>query len=271
MKIVLRLSAQLTLALLIMTWGAQAADLTLRFGPRVRVFSQADLLRAPTARDVTVPETSVQAKAVPLLDLLDGLLTDDVDTLDVQALDGFASQIPLNLVRNAAHGGSTALLAVEDPAHPWPALPNGTASAGPFYLVWEYPERSGISSEQWPYQVSSITGAESPVHRWPQIAIGANVPSEALAHRGQGVFITQCMPCHKMRGGGSADIGPDLGQPMPAASYLTEDGLRALIRDPRSVRTWPEQRMVGFDASALSDADLAAVVAYLHEMASHRR
>jgi mono/diheme cytochrome c family protein len=245
---------------------ANAADLTLRFGDDVRTLTQQELLGSPGAVDVVVPQTSLKAKAVPLLALLKGLPTDNVDTLEVQASDGFVSQIPMDLVRRSAQGGSEALLAIEDPGHPWPKLPNGSASAGPFYLVWAHPERSGITSEQWPYQVAAIIGVESPVRRWPQIAVNAALDANSPARRGQAAFIAQCMPCHKMRDGGSADVGPDLGRPMPATAYLTEAGLRALIRDPRSVRTWPEQRMVGFDTSLLSDEDLDAVVAYLKEM-----
>jgi mono/diheme cytochrome c family protein len=246
--------------------GASAASLTLRIGDAVRVLSQDDLLKAQDAVEVPIPQTSVTARAVPFLSLLAGLPADVADTLEIQALDGFTSQIPMALVRGSAAGGSTALLAVEDPAHPWPNLPARPYSAGPFYLVWDHPERSGITSEQWPYQVAAITGVASPVRRWPKIAVGADVAQDTPARRGQDVFIAQCMPCHRMKGGGSAEVGPDLGSPMPAASYLTEKGLRALIRNPRAVRTWPEQRMVGFDQASLPERDLDAVVAYLGVM-----
>ncbi len=74
-------------------------------------------------------------------------------------------------MKKGADGGSVAWLAVEDPAAPWPALPGKSASAGPFYLVWEHPERSGVSSEQWPYQVAALALTESPAHRWPQMAV----------------------------------------------------------------------------------------------------
>src|SRR5690349_8388147 len=124
-------------------FAAKAADLTLRFGDDVRTVTREELLGSPESVDVVVPHTSVKAKAVPLLKLLKGL-PDKVDTLEVQASDGFVSQIPMDLVRRSAQGGSTALLAVEDPARPWPKLPNGASSAGPFYLMWDHPERSGV-------------------------------------------------------------------------------------------------------------------------------
>ena len=148
----------------------------------------------------------------------------------------------------------------------WPALPGKTASAGPFYLVWQDPERSAISSEQWPYQLASLTEVESPAHRWPQIVVDSSLPSDAPARRGQAVFTTQCLPCHRMKGGGAAVVGPDLGQPMNPVQYFTPKGLRGVIRDPKAVRTWPQQQMPGFDATMIGDADLDALIAYLAHM-----
>src|SRR5262249_45399044 len=138
-------------------------------------------------------------------------------------------------------GGGKAWIAIEDPAAPWPVLPGRTASAGPFYLVWENPERSAVSSEQWPYHLASLTETESPAHRWPQMVVAASLPAESPARRGQEVFTTQCLPCHRMKGAGAGDMGPDLGQPMNPVQYLSPIGLRSLIRNPKAVRTWPQQ------------------------------
>jgi cytochrome c1 len=55
---------------------------------------------------------------------------------------------------------------------------------------------------------------------------------------------------------------------MNATEYLTNGGLHALIRNPKAVRTWPQQQIPAFDAKALSDADLDAVIAYLTAMAA---
>ena len=65
-------------------------------------------------------------------------------------------------------------------------------------------------------------------------------------------------------------MGPDLGVPMSVTAYLTDAGLRAIIRDPRAVRVWPAQRMPAFGPSALPDADLDAVIAYLHAIANRQ-
>jgi hypothetical protein len=46
---------------------------------------------------------------------------------------------------------------------------------------------------------------------------------------------------------------------MGATDYLTEAGLRALVRDPKSVRSWPQQQMAAFPLSVLPDTDLDAL------------
>ena len=57
---------------------------------------------------------------------------------------------------------------------------------------------------------------------------------------------------------------------MNPTEYLTDAGLRALIRDPRSVRVWPEQRMPGFAGDDLGDEELGLIVAYLRHMAGRK-
>ncbi|CAB3749191.1 c-type cytochrome [Paraburkholderia humisilvae] len=255
---------------------AEVSALLVRNGDGEHSFTAADLLARADNRSVTLTGTvigdvyhhHVEYRAVPLLALLGNRPDAQFDTVELQASDGFVSEIPLALVERGAKNGAVAWLAVEDPAHPWPALPKETASAGPFYLIWQFPERSGVSREQWPYKVTRISLVESPDHRWPQLAVPAKFVGDAGVKRGHDVFVVQCIACHKMNGGGAGNVGPDLGQPMNVTQYFKDAGLRALIRDPHKVRTWPEQRMVGFQPSVISDADVDALLKYLHAMAS---
>jgi mono/diheme cytochrome c family protein len=234
-------------------------------------FTAAELLARPDAKPVAVQTDfsprPVTYHAVPLLQLLGNLAGNRFDTLEARATDGFVSQIPLALIARGAAGGAVAWIAVEDPAHPWPPLPHKMVTPGPFYLIWEHPERSGVTTEQWPYQLASLTFADSPVHRWPQLALPASLPPDAPARRGQAVFLSQCLPCHRLNGGGAGEVGPDLGRPMSPTYYLTDAGLRAIIRNTRAVRTWPGQQMEVFSKQALPDSDLDSVVAYLYAMA----
>ncbi len=270
----MRLRALVMLALLSAPPAALAADpqpLVIERAGAERAFTAAELLARPDAVSLTYqdrifPHPSTH-RAVPLLPLLGDLSGSAFDTLEARATDDFVSQIPLAMIARAASGGAVPWIAVEDPAQPWPDLPRQSSSAGPYYLVWEHPERSGVGPEQWPYRLVRLTFAESPVHRWPQLAVPKDLPPDAPARRGQQVFEANCLPCHKMNGGGAGEMGPDLARPMSPTYYLSEAGLRAIIRDARAVRTWPGQHMPGFDESALPDADLDAVIAYLHAMA----
>ena len=127
---------------------AEAPVLTLSLGGAPRSLSAAELLARPDAATLEIPDDpaygrSMTYRAVPLLALIGDGVEERFDTIEARAADGFVSQIPLALVQKGASGGSVAWIAVEDPAAPWPALPGKTAGAGPFYLVWEHPERSG--------------------------------------------------------------------------------------------------------------------------------
>jgi mono/diheme cytochrome c family protein len=162
-----------------------------------------------------------------------------------------------------ASGGSVAWIAIEEPKAPWPNLPDKQASAGPFYLVWENPERSSVGSEQWPYALAGLTGVDDPVRRWPQLAVDSSLASDAKERLGQASFIKNCIPCHRLNGAGESATGPDLGKPMNVTTYMTAVGLHALIRDPKSVRTWPEQQMLGFGPEKIPNAEIDALIAFL--------
>src|SRR4029453_17897559 len=56
---------------------------------------------------------------------------------------------------------------------------------------------------------------------------------------------------------------------MNPIQYLTPTGLRGLIRNPKTVRTWPQQQMPGFDETMLREADLVELIAYFGYRARH--
>jgi mono/diheme cytochrome c family protein len=246
--------------------------LTLTFGDEIRRLTAEELLARPDAAFLTIPNDvtyrrAVTYRAVPLATLIGEAALIGFDTIESRASDGFVSQIPAALVRKGAEGGSVAWVAIEDPAAPWPNLPGQETSGGPFYLVWEHPERSGVATEQWPFALVALTGVADPVHRWPQLAVDPALPDTAPERLGQTSFIRNCMPCHRLKGAGLGEIGPDLGAPMNATHYITPAGLRALIRDPKAVRTWPGQQMMGFNETQIPDAELDALIAFLAHMA----
>ena len=273
--------AELCAALLLGLWAAgvhaEPAQpiLTTTAGAVTYHFTAAELRSRSDLANIQIPphvdyNISLTVQAVPLLDLLDVLPLEGFDRLEASATDGFVAQIPLTLIGAGKSGGSVAWIAVENPDRPWPKLPGKDASAGPFYLVWQYPERSHVANQQWPYMLEKLTAAQSPELRWPQLKVDAASPADAPARLGEDVFVIQCLPCHRLNGGGAAEIGPDLGQPMAVTEYMSETGIRALVRDPKSVRTWPQQQMPAFPPTILAETDLDGLIAYLKQIASQR-
>jgi hypothetical protein len=57
---------------------------------------------------------------------------------------------------------------------------------------------------------------------------------------------------------------------MAVTDYMTEPGLRALVRDPKSVRTWSQQQIPAFPPNLLPDTELNALITYLKQIASQR-
>jgi len=276
----LRATNLLVLAVMLLTHAdvgrAESATLSIEFQGQKRHFSTAELLANPATRTLEIPDDPayghpMRYQAIPLLELLHGLGNDAADTIEARAIDGFVSQLPWRLVERSASGGAVAWIAIEDPEDSWPNLPSKSYSAGPFYLVWEHPTQSGVTSEQWPYALVSLAGVSDPLRRWPQLSIAANVPDDDPSRRGQAVFLVQCLPCHRLYGAGAGAQGPDLGSPMPATAYMTQAGLKALLRNPSAVRKWPGQQMPSFDADTLPDSDIDAVIAYLTRIAGQRR
>lgn len=58
---------------------------------------------------------------------------------------------------------------------------------------------------------------------------------------------------------------------MSPTEYFQPWALRALIRDPGSLRFWPDRRMPGFSEDVLSDGEIYAIAAYLSYLIGRRK
>jgi mono/diheme cytochrome c family protein len=253
--------------------AATDPTLDITIGGETRQFTRDALLARPDVTTIDIPADIAYGKpmrfrAVPLPALLSGLHVPPDSVIETVALDGFAAQLPLDLVTNTDPAKAVAWLAVEPANTPWPPLPGKPASAGPFYIVWTGAKAATIRSEQWPYQVTKLLSQPSPATRWPQLAVDPALPATHEIRAGQALFVTQCLPCHMLNGAGSSDVGPDMNKPKNPTEYMTRGGLHALIRDPKAVRTWPTQIMPGFAADQMSDSEIDQVISYLAHMAS---
>jgi mono/diheme cytochrome c family protein len=265
-------------ACLVLVWAAAlAAEPTLQVdvGGETRSFTRDVMLAMPEAATLAVPKDSTYGvpmtyRAVPVSALLKGLSFPPDSVIEAVASDGFAAQIPLDLMLNTDAAKAMAWLAIEPADKPWPKIAGKDYTAGPFYIVWTKPEASRIRSEYWAYQTVKLQSQPSPATRWPAIAVDPSLPADDPIRTGQTLFVAQCMPCHKLSGAGASDVGPDLNRPMNPTEYMTPGGLHALIRDPKSVRTWPEQKMNGWPPDLLSDAEIDEIIAYLKHMAGRK-
>ncbi|MBJ9920350.1 c-type cytochrome [Burkholderia cenocepacia] len=256
-----RASAQSTLEL--------DTDGTTRALTRQTLLARADAAAIHVPRDIAYGRP-MTFRAVPFAALLGDTPLPADGVLETRAADGFAAQLPLELVRRRAPAGAIPWLAIEDPAHPWPKLPGKQVSAGPFYLVWLGPDASSVRGEQWPYQIVRITIESSPLARWPSLAVDTALPANDPARAGQRLFVTQCLARHRVDGAGSSHAGPDLNTPMNPVDYFQPAALRRYIRNPASVRDWPGRSMPAFPPDQLSDRELDQIVAYLAYMARRK-
>ncbi|MEP9348117.1 c-type cytochrome [Xanthobacter sp. KR7-225] len=275
-----RLMAALACALAFMLVASAAArsepELSLTADGRTRTYTAVQLLARPDAVSVTVPSDvayggTATYRAVPVLNLLKEAGIPADAPIQIRALDGFVAQYPAGLFTQSGADGARAFVAIEPRHAPWPKLKGKSATAGPFYIVWQNPQAGRVSSEHWAYQVATIESTRDPVLRFPQIDLPEAVGADAPARRGLSVFIHNCLPCHRMNGGGESTIGPDLNLPMNPTEYFRPEALRALIRDPEAVRAWPERRMPGFGAATIPERDLDDLIAYLDAMRHRRR
>jgi mono/diheme cytochrome c family protein len=243
---------------------------------QARQFGRDELLHRPDVAQVAVANDVAYGKAmsyraVPLAALLVGLNPPADTVIESVALDGFVAHLPFDILTNTDPAKAVAWLAIEPVDTPWPRLPGKALSAGPFYIVWTGPSAAMIRSEQWPYQLKRLESQPSPVARWPALDVDPALPATAPNRAGLALFVTQCLPCHTLNGAGASSVGPDLNQPMNPTQYMTSDGLRALIRDPKSVRSWPAQQMPGFTSDHMTDREIDLIIGYLTHMAARRK
>ncbi|MCT7327418.1 MULTISPECIES: c-type cytochrome [Ralstonia] len=261
--------------------GAHAADapddgttLTVNIGTQHRTLSRDALLHDPHLTSVTVEDQNLKSrltfKAIPVTELFRGQAVSPDASATTAASDGYVSHLPMRLLLGDRADGPRAWLAVEDPAAPWPTLKG--QDIGPFRLIWTAPpaKASVVNESLWTYSIVRIDIAALPGERFAAIRPAAGLPADGPVMRGFATFQRVCFSCHTLNRAGDANLGPDLNVPYSPVEYLGDEKLRHLIRDPQSLRWWPNARMSAIDEKTLSDAQLSDLLAYLHHMTKRK-
>jgi mono/diheme cytochrome c family protein len=253
---------------------AQRATLTVSDRGTSKSYTPQQLLARGDVRELTIADPvygrQMTYRAVPMASLLKDLKVAPDDYVQTRATDNFSISVPARLLLNTNPSEPEAFLAIENPVFRWPALPNHpTESAGAFYLIWRLPPGVQVSSEYWGYHLAALTVTDGPLERWPVLRVDAEVPANDPIRVGLDRYLEFCIACHRFKGAGEGKQGPDLGQPMNPVQYFQPAALKKLIRNPASVRHWPEMHMPSFDSSRLSDGDIDAIVAWLGYKAQH--
>ncbi|AJW46961.1 c-type cytochrome [Ralstonia mannitolilytica] len=250
------------------------AALTLNVGGQSRTLSRDALLHDPHLRDVTVEDQNLKRrltfKALPVTELFRGQSISPDASATTAASDGYVSHLPTRLLLADRADGPRAWLAVEDPNAPWPTLKG--QGIGPFRLIWTAPpaKSSLVNESLWTYSIVRIDIAALPGERFAAIRPAAGQPADGPVMRGFATFQRVCFSCHTLNRAGDATLGPDLNVPYSPVEYLGDEKLRHLIRDPQSLRWWPNARMSAIDEKTLSNAQLSDLLAYFHHMAQHK-
>lgn len=263
--------AGLAAGLVALAAAAAESSLTVVAGGRTAIYTTGGLLSLPAVTAVTVPSdpayrTGMTYRAVPITVLLSGAAGDD--TVRFLAGERLLATVP---VAALLAQGAGAYLAIEPADASWPPLKTGeAATAGPFHLIWLRSDKTAVAPELWPARISRIEEVQPLGKRFPMILPSPNVAATHPIRAGFAAFQKHCMSCHMLNGGGHSSVGPDLNIPYNPTEYMRPEALRRLIRDPQSLRRWPEERMPSFDAKTLSDRDLAELLAYLRHMADRK-
>jgi mono/diheme cytochrome c family protein len=265
------LKALIVFGAMLLSMPLSAAQLDLQLGTNTRTWQTEELLKHPQVQTLTIKndvsyKKDMTYRAVPVAALLTGVKPQD--HLQAVALDGFAAELTAAPLLNTK--GARAWLAIEDPMQPWPALSEGKRSAGPFYLVWTDPQAGNISPEQWPFEVASIKLMAPVAERFPALLPDPALKANDPVNQGFALFQKNCLACHRLNGAGDAQFGPDLNIPYNPTEYFGAGFLKRYIRDPQSLRQWPQAKMPGFSAEVLPDGDLQMLVGYLKHMAGRK-
>lgn len=256
---------------------AEGPILSIKSNAQTRKFTRRELLGSPYLKKIVVEKdpaykmTRRTYSAIPASQLFGEFKINVDTTIAFFCLDGFSAPISAERLLNSDSSKSIAYLAIEMPTDPWPPLKSkGGKSVGPYYLIWENPEKSHISIEEWPFQLAGFEIKGSLAEQFPHTVPDKAIKDSDPIMKGYKSFMKNCFACHTMNGEGLAQIGPDLNIPYNPTEYFKPEYLEILVRKPTGLRKWPLSKMSAFSKENLSEEEYGWLMQYLKYMAKHK-
>ena len=165
---------------------------------RDALLARADVVTVDVANDVAYGR-AMSFRAVPLATLLAGLNPPVDSVIETAALDGFAAQLPLDLIINTDPAKAIAWLAIEPADKPWPPLPRKERERRPLLYPVDWgiggddPQRAMVVSGGDACEPSIASNTLTRPRRRSDIARYRSryVPSKLCSSR-------KCLPCHTL-------------------------------------------------------------------------
>jgi mono/diheme cytochrome c family protein len=265
------------LSVLLFTIGAGAADepiLKIWNGSQKAEFKRSELLKNPKIQKITIDDPNYGKKmtyvALPMPVLFESIKIPEQATIQFKCTDGFSAVLGISRLLGTANDVSKAYLAIETPNSKWPRLKNSKSTPAPFYLVWENPEKSAISVEEWPFMLEGFEVKTSIAATYPNILPNAGLSAESSVQKGFSEFLRNCFVCHMINGNGGSSIGPDLNYPLNPTEYLGAKYIKTLVRNPQELRRWKNSRMPSFSEARLGEKELDNIIEYLKHMSGRK-
>ncbi|USQ12683.1 cytochrome c [Legionella lytica] len=237
---------------------------------RTVTFDREALLTHPALTPVTInndrayPNQIMSHKGIPLCKLLRPYVAPGNKMIEFVAKDDFHVYVPAQKIMDCSKHSSIGMLTIE-PQSKWPVIDNHTGTtAGPYEIIWLYPERSYISNEYWAWSVVAIKIMND--HDYKDLLPAPKTADQSIIN-GHKIYISHCEGCHAMNRIGKSKIGPDLNcSKNPWEYYPDRVVLKKFIREPKSVRVLSKGRMSGSDPISLSENDLDDLIKFFAVM-----
>lgn len=205
------------------------------------------------------PNVKLNYFGIPLKDIIKEARC---ESWEIKSNDGFVTIIDNELINNCEQEAACPVL-LYDKYGNWPKKSTYGGYVGKYYLAWFGKNNRKISREMWVWGVDKISCYEN--RRICDSRL------ENKTRKGCELFKRNCFGCHSIFKNETNRIAPNLLYPMSPIEYFSSIKiLKMYIRDPQKIRSFENDRMLGFSEKELSDTDIELIINYMQYLNKNR-